>query len=66
MARPSIDVDAKTFLSELRRLKMRVGNGFFRDHLGWREERYWRIREFLLEQGKIIRGRGRGGSVDVA
>ena len=66
MARPSLDADAKTFLTELRRLRTRVGNGFFRDLLGWREDRYWRTHEFLIERGKINRGRGRGGSIEIA
>ena len=65
MARPSVSDDSKLFLSTLRKLRARVGNGFFRAHLGWAEARYWRAHEFLIEQGKISRGRGRGGSVGV-
>lgn len=63
MAKPSISDDAKLFVSALRKARMRVGNGFLRAQLGWREERYWRVHEFLLEKGRIVRGRGRGGSV---
>jgi type I restriction enzyme M protein len=55
--------DAKLFVSTLRKLRERVGNGYLRETLGWREERYWRVHGSLLEQGKIVRGRGRGGSV---
>ncbi len=58
--------DAKVFMATLRKLRERVGNGFLRQSLGWREERYWRVHEVLLEKGKIVRGRGRGGSVGVA
>lgn len=63
MAKSSINDDAKIFVSTLRKLRERVGNGFLRAHLGWREERYWRVHGVLLERGKIVRGRGRGGSV---
>lgn len=63
MAKPSINDDAKVFLSTLRKIRERVGNGFLRGTLGWREERYWRVHELLLDRGKIVRGRGRGGSV---
>jgi type I restriction enzyme M protein len=30
---------------------------------GWDEKRYWDVRERLLEEGKLEKGRGRGGSV---
>ena len=63
MARPSLNDDAKMFMATLRKIRERVGNGFLRDTLGWREERYWRVHETLLGKGKIVRGRGRGGSV---
>ncbi len=63
MAKATITEDAKVFVSTLRKLRVRVGNGFLREQLGWREERYWRVHEMLREKGKIVRGRGRGGSV---
>lgn len=31
--------------------------------LGWKEEKYWRVRDRLLDTNTLIRGRGRGGSV---
>ncbi len=65
MARPTVDADLKTFLTALRKLQARVGNGFFRDHLGWNETRYVKVREILIEQGKVARGRGRGGSIGI-
>src|SRR4051794_16691705 len=30
---------------------------------GWSEEKYWSIRDHLLGQGVLTRGRGKGGSV---
>lgn len=63
MAKPTLNDDAKVFVATLRKLRDRVGNGHLRETLGWREERYWRVHGILLEKGKIIRGRGRGGSV---
>ena len=66
MARPSIADDAKTFLKELRKLKATVGNMHFRALLNWKDERCWKAHALLLEQGRIVRGRGRGGSVSVA
>jgi hypothetical protein len=66
MARPSVNDDAKTFLAALRKLKATVGNGFLRAQLDWRDERYWKAHSFLLEKGRIVRGRGRGGSVTAA
>jgi type I restriction enzyme M protein len=62
MARPSIDEDCKTFLSALRRKDV-VGNITLRSQLGWREERYWKVHQSLCENGRIVRGRGKGGSV---
>ncbi len=66
MARPKLAEDEKTFVATLRKLRVRVGNGYFREHLGWSEERYLRVREHLLEKGKVAKGRGRGGSIGIA
>jgi hypothetical protein len=63
LARPTLNQDAKLFLAALRKQGKSVGNGFFREHLGWSEQRYARVREFLIEAEKVVRGRGRGGSV---
>ena len=40
-----------------------VGNGSLMTRLGWSEEKYWKVREILLEKGQLERGRGKGGSV---
>lgn len=66
MARPSIKDDAKVLLASLRKAGGSAGNGYLRDLLAWRQARYWSAREALLEEGKVVKGRGRGGSVHVA
>jgi hypothetical protein len=40
-----------------------VGNVTLIQKLGWKEEKYWRVRNTLLEQGYLERGKGKGGSV---
>lgn len=40
-----------------------VGNGSLMTQLGWPEDKYWKVREILLEKGLLERGRGKGGSV---
>jgi hypothetical protein len=32
-------------------------------HRGWSEEKYWNVRDQLLNDGVLVRGRGKGGSV---
>ena len=63
MARPSIADDRKTFLSLIRKQSNSIGNGALRTELGWNEDRYWKVQTSLVEEGRIVRGRGRGGSV---
>jgi hypothetical protein len=43
-----------------------VSNKTLRDALKWDEPKYKQVRSELLSQGKIIRGRGYGGSVGLA
>jgi hypothetical protein len=40
-----------------------IGNGSLRDFLGWNEKRYLAARQPLIEAGRVLTGRGRGGSV---
>lgn len=63
MARPTFVADQKTFMSAIRKHREPVGNGAFRSELGWNEDRYWNVHHSLIEDGRIVRGRGRGGSV---
>ena len=62
MARPTLGEDSKKFLSALRRVDS-IGNARLRESLGWNESRYWKVHAELFEKGKIVKGRGRGGSV---
>lgn len=43
-----------------------AGNGRLLTELGWQEDTYIRVRDELVEEGLIARGRGRGGSVALA
>lgn len=40
-----------------------IGNTALIRHLGWAENRYWSVRDSLLEAGTIVRAKGRGGAV---
>jgi hypothetical protein len=40
-----------------------IGNVTLLGNLGWSESTYWRIRDRLIDAGRLIKGRGRGGSV---
>ena len=40
-----------------------VGNSALREQLGWDEATYWSLRNKLIEEGLLEKGRGRGGSV---
>jgi hypothetical protein len=61
MARPDIKEDKKKFLQALG--KNTYGNGALRKALGWAESRYWKVHASLIEDERITKGRGRGGSV---
>lgn len=55
--------DAEIFLRSLPADDTAVGNYRLIEQLGWDEDRYWKVRDQLVDDGKIVRGRGRGGSV---
>jgi hypothetical protein len=40
-----------------------VGNGSLQNQLGWQKDKYWRVRDGLLANKQLERGRGKGGSV---
>lgn len=62
MTRPS-DEDILLNLVPLDRPMGNVGLLTQLKQKGWDEKKYWDVRERLLEQGKLEKGRGRGGSV---
>lgn len=51
------------FLSQLKECGGSAGNQNLRQRLGWDEEFYWRVQGRLIEEGRIVAGRGKGGSV---
>ncbi|MGH3711070.1 MAG: N-6 DNA methylase, partial [Pseudonocardiaceae bacterium] len=51
------------FIATLRELGGSAGNGKLRGELGWQESTYERVKGELIEAGRIVAGRGRGGSV---
>jgi hypothetical protein len=67
-ARPSAmsedhSVDRARLLSHVPSDGSAVGNTALMRTLKWSEHRYWYARDSLLEEGKIVRARGRGGAV---
>lgn len=66
MGRPDDDFQRRKFLDVLRANEGSLGNTSLMNELGWTESEYWRLREKLIEDGVILRGRGRGGSVILA
>jgi hypothetical protein len=53
----------KEFVACLEELGGASGNRKLRDALQWDEEFYWRVQGRLVSDGKIVPGRGQGGSV---
>ncbi len=54
------------FLEVLAGLGGSAGNGKLQAELGWQDATYARVQEALIEDGRIVKGRGRGGSVALA
>jgi type I restriction enzyme M protein len=40
-----------------------IGNKSLREKLGWSDELFWTIRNKLIDDGLLIKGGGKGGSV---
>src|SRR5271156_4377374 len=55
-----------SLVAALKELGGSAGNPRLRDVLGWKETTYSRVRDALVEEGAIMPGRGRGGSVSLA
>ncbi len=54
------------FIAALLRLGGSAGNRRLQDELGWQDDTYDRVRDALVEDGAVVRGRGQGGSVSLA
>lgn len=57
------DKNKQRFLRKLQELGGRAGNKRLREELGWQESTYDNVRGELIGEGRIVPGRGRGGSV---
>ena len=62
----SLETQAERFIETLKGLGGSAGNGSLNNELGWAESTYQRVKAHLIEAGKIVPGRGRGGSVVLA
>ena len=64
---PPIQTDKEAFLEKLKLESGAVGNGRLMRLLDWNNlDRYWQAHKELANEGLIVRGRGRGGSVILA
>lgn len=52
-----------SFIEALKDAGGSAGNSTLRQMLNWDEKSYWRIQGHLIKTGRIVAGRGRGGSV---
>ena len=59
----SLETQAQRFLETLAELGGSAGNGSLSAELGWADSTYQRVKAHLMEEGRIVPGRGRGGSV---
>ena len=42
-----------------------VPNKSIRESLGWDEDQYWRVRQELINEGRVVAQRGQGGTVNL-
>ncbi|GAB4248199.1 class I SAM-dependent DNA methyltransferase [Deferrisoma sp.] len=59
----AMEAEKTRFLEVLRELGGRAGNQAMLERLGWPPARYVAVRDMLITDGLVERGRGRGGSV---
>ncbi len=59
-------VQKDRFLAALTGLGGSAGNGRLREALGWQDDAYDVVKKALIDEGAIVAGRGRGGSVAIA
>lgn len=58
-----LDQDEEALLNYVP-LEGSVGNKTLREKLGWEQDRYFAVRNSLIEKGLLDKGRGKGGSVN--
>lgn len=61
--RSSAASEEQRLVDTLAKLGGSAGNVTLMRELGWSEERYYRARDRLVDEGQLVRGPGRGGSV---
>lgn len=54
---------AKELLKKVPQDGAKIGNSSLRAELDWKDDRYWRIRNTLIDYGLLETGKGKGGSV---
>lgn len=57
--------DSDLLLRKLEQAGGSSGNTALMRELGWGSEKYWRVRDALLDEGALVKGRGKGGSVQL-
>lgn len=57
---------SEEFIAALKKVGGSAGNRGLRQALGWDEEFYWKVQGLLISEGRIVTGRGYGGSVRLA
>ncbi len=62
----SLETQAQRFIDALNELGGSAGNGKLSSALGWADDTYERVKAQLIEERRIVTGRGRGGSVALA
>jgi len=62
----STEQQIERFMATLASMGGSAGNQRLREALGWQESTYQRIKQHLLDDGRLRAGRGRGGSVALA
>lgn len=59
----ALSPDQQVLLANLPEDGEAVSNRTLQQILGWEHDRYWTVRDALVDVGLVVRGRGRGGTV---
>jgi hypothetical protein len=65
MARPTDEQMKARLMEELRNRGGYSGNIRLLGALGWSEDEYWRVRNKLIDEGVLVKGQGKGGTVRI-